>query len=167
MTPAHHCATLLLDVVDLRRSKTSTLLRLVYPLTVYSLYLAIVLLVVIVVSSVFSFSQELLTARTLAGFQNLIPNSCIVIRDSIPARIPAANLVVGDVVQLETGGRVPAGTSAQLRWNDARPFAAACGSPVCRGHIELHITICTATFPSLTVHSLLTLKICVSSHRPT
>ena len=67
------------------------------------------LLVVITVSSIFTFSQELLTAHTLAGFRNLIPGSCIVIRDGAPTRVAAAELVVGDVVQLETGGRVPAG----------------------------------------------------------
>lgn len=76
---------------------------------VFSLDLAIVLLVVIFVSSTFTFAQELATARTLASFRSLIPATCIVVRGGIPARVPSADVVVGDVVQLETGGRVPAG----------------------------------------------------------
>jgi sodium/potassium-transporting ATPase subunit alpha len=78
------------------------------PSNEYSLILALVLICVIVLSSLFSFYQDLSTSRILAGFRDLVPTTCIVIRGGVPVRLSAAELAVGDVVQLETGARIPA-----------------------------------------------------------
>ena len=56
-------------------------------------------------------TQEMSTSAVLASFRSLIPLTAIVIRGGVPARIKAHELVVGDIVQLETGQRVPAGAS--------------------------------------------------------
>ena len=56
----------------------------------------------------FTFYQEYQSSRVLAGFKDLLPSSCIVVRDGQPARMPAAALTVGDLIRLEAGVRVPA-----------------------------------------------------------
>jgi sodium/potassium-transporting ATPase subunit alpha len=39
---------------------------------------------------------------------NLLPENAVVMRDGQPKSIPSSELVVGDVVQLTTGQKVPA-----------------------------------------------------------
>lgn len=78
------------------------------PTNLYNLILAIVLIIVIVISSIFTFAQEQQATRILKGFQNLTPTNCVVIRDGAYKEILAANLVVGDTVVLQAGSRVPA-----------------------------------------------------------
>lgn len=46
--------------------------------------------------------------KILAGFSNLVPANCVVIRDGAYKEVPASKLVVGDCVVLQTGNRVPA-----------------------------------------------------------
>ncbi|CAM9381039.1 unnamed protein product, partial [Phaeothamnion confervicola] len=80
----------------------------------YNLCLSIVLLIVIFISGLFQFHQVwVITTRALAGFGMLVPPDCIVIRDGVPKRIPAECLVIGDIVTIESGGRVPAGEPTQ------------------------------------------------------
>eukprot|EP01042_Synura_sphagnicola_P000588 gene588-637_t len=43
----------------------------------------------------------------LSSFAALIPPDCVVVRDGKPTKISASELVVGDIVNLETGLRVP------------------------------------------------------------
>ena len=78
------------------------------PSNSYNLILAIALLVVIFLSGQFQFYQELTTSKALAGFHNLLPNDCIVIRNGDTLKLPASVLVIGDIVCLQTGARVPA-----------------------------------------------------------
>jgi sodium/potassium-transporting ATPase subunit alpha len=51
--------------------------------------------------------QELQATRILKGFATLVPSDCIVVRNGHPITITAAQLVVGDIVHLQTGSRVP------------------------------------------------------------
>lgn len=53
-------------------------------------------------------TQDVKSSRILSGFQSLVPPNCIVIRQGEPTRVPSKDLVVGDVVSLQTGVRVPA-----------------------------------------------------------
>lgn len=78
------------------------------PSNQYNLDLAIALLVVIFLSGLFQFYQEVQTSIALSTFSNLVPPDCIVIRDKQDISISPSNLVVGDVVRLESGIRVPA-----------------------------------------------------------
>lgn len=48
----------------------------------YGPALAIVILVVIILSALFTFLHELSFRKTLATFQDLVPPDCIVIRDN-------------------------------------------------------------------------------------
>ena len=42
------------------------------------------------------------------GFQNLLPPECLVIRDGQEQLLSSENLVVGDLIKIKTGIRLPA-----------------------------------------------------------
>ena len=44
----------------------------------------------------------------VAGFQNLLPDSCIVVRDGHEKSIMAPDIVNGDIIIIKNGTRVPA-----------------------------------------------------------
>ena len=63
---------------------------------------------VILVSGLFSFWQEVRVERILAALQGLLPQQCEVLRDGAVARLAAEALVPGDVLLLAQGDNVPA-----------------------------------------------------------
>jgi sodium/potassium-transporting ATPase subunit alpha len=63
---------------------------------------------VIVVNGAFSFWQEYRAEQALQALQNLLPHQVSVVRDGQTQRIPAAELVPGDVLLLEEGDAIPA-----------------------------------------------------------
>jgi magnesium-transporting ATPase (P-type) len=63
---------------------------------------------VVLLSAVFTLVQEASSAAAVAGFGRLVPATCIVLRSGTPRRVRTSALVVGDVVQLGVGQRVPA-----------------------------------------------------------
>jgi calcium-translocating P-type ATPase len=64
--------------------------------------------VVIVVNGVFSFFQEYRAERAVEALQELLPHEITVLRDGGEVRLPAVELVPGDLVRLEEGDQVPA-----------------------------------------------------------
>ncbi|MGZ4671187.1 MAG: cation-translocating P-type ATPase [Ilumatobacteraceae bacterium] len=70
--------------------------------------LAIAIVVVIIVNGVFAFIQEQRAERAAERLQDLLPAGVVVRRDGQPLIIDAADIVVGDVVVLSPGDRVPA-----------------------------------------------------------
>lgn len=54
------------------------------------------------------FVQEQRSEKSLEALNKLVPHHCHVVRDSITDHVLANNLVIGDVVTLTTGDRVPA-----------------------------------------------------------
>jgi calcium-translocating P-type ATPase len=64
--------------------------------------------VVILVSGVFSFWQEFRIERTLAALRELLPQQVDVLRDNKTVRLVADQLVPGDIVLLEQGKNIPA-----------------------------------------------------------
>lgn len=73
-----------------------------------SLYVPIIIYTMIVVMCYISFYQEREARRVVRGFQNLLPSQCVVIRDAAETTIDAESLVVGDVVRVRSGMRLPA-----------------------------------------------------------
>jgi sodium/potassium-transporting ATPase subunit alpha len=69
---------------------------------------AVAIVVVIVVSGVFSFWQEYRAEQTLASLRQLLPRRADVVRDGNAAEVPIEALVPGDVVLLESGDHIPA-----------------------------------------------------------
>uniref|UniRef100_A0A669BWI1 Sodium/potassium-transporting ATPase subunit alpha n=1 Tax=Oreochromis niloticus TaxID=8128 RepID=A0A669BWI1_ORENI len=72
------------------------------------LYLAIVLIAVVVVTGCFGYYQEFKSTNIIASFKNLVPQQALVIRDGQKNQINANELVVGDLVEIKGGDRVPA-----------------------------------------------------------
>ena len=63
---------------------------------------------VILVSGLFSFWQEYRIEQTLAALRKLLPRQVQVLREGKVARVPAEELVPGDIVLLEPGDNIPA-----------------------------------------------------------
>jgi calcium-translocating P-type ATPase len=70
--------------------------------------LGIAIFVVIVINGVFAFVQEQRAERAAERLQDLLPVGVVVRRDGQPLTIDASQVVVGDVVVLSPGDRVPA-----------------------------------------------------------
>jgi sodium/potassium-transporting ATPase subunit alpha len=66
------------------------------------------ILVVILVSGLFSFWQEFRVERTLAALRELLPQQVDVLRDGKAVRLHADSLVPGEIVLLEQGNNIPA-----------------------------------------------------------
>lgn len=81
------------------------------------------IIVVILISGLFSFWQEYRNEQTLAALARLLPQQVKVLRDDRCFAISAEHLVVGDVVLLEAGDSVPADcriiSAVEFRINDA------------------------------------------------
>ncbi|XP_069804972.1 potassium-transporting ATPase alpha chain 1 [Dendropsophus ebraccatus] len=73
-----------------------------------NLYLAVTLIAVVVVTGCFGYYQEFKSTNIIASFKNLVPQQATVIRDGEKFQINANQLVVGDLVEIKGGDRVPA-----------------------------------------------------------
>jgi magnesium-transporting ATPase (P-type) len=70
--------------------------------------LAVAIVIVVMVNGAFAFAQEYRADRAGRRLRELLPARVIVVRDGKRTVVDAAELVVGDVVALEAGDRVPA-----------------------------------------------------------
>ncbi len=68
--------------------------------------LSIAIAVIIVINGVFAFVQEYRADQAAARLRDLLPVRATVVRDGKPITISAVDLVVGDLVLLESGDRV-------------------------------------------------------------
>ncbi|NXP61376.1 ATP4A ATPase, partial [Chloropsis cyanopogon] len=73
-----------------------------------NLYLAVALIAVVVVTGCFGYYQEFKSTNIIASFKNLVPQQATVIRAGQVLQVNAAELVVGDLVEIKGGDRVPA-----------------------------------------------------------
>jgi len=73
-----------------------------------NLYLGIVLTAVVVITGLFSYYQEAKSSAIMESFKNLVPQYATVIRDGQKLTIPAEEVVVGDIVEVKGGDRIPA-----------------------------------------------------------
>jgi magnesium-transporting ATPase (P-type) len=76
---------------------------------------------VVVVNALIGFIQEGKAEKALDAVRGLLAEKAVVLRDGETLHISAVDLVVGDVVQLESGAKVP----ADVRIIEARNLAAA------------------------------------------
>lgn len=72
------------------------------------LYLGIVLAVVVIITGCFSYYQESKSSAIMESFKNLVPQYATVVRDGQKHTIPAEEVVVGDIVEVKGGDRIPA-----------------------------------------------------------
>jgi sodium/potassium-transporting ATPase subunit alpha len=73
-----------------------------------NLYLGVVLLVVVVITCYQTFAQEAKSDDLMAKFRAMVPDAATAIRDGTLQSVKAAHLVVGDLVRLTSGEKVPA-----------------------------------------------------------
>lgn len=73
-----------------------------------NLVLASALLIVVLLTCLMTYYQERQAANIMSALKSLIPQQTVVIRDGRESRVPATELVVGDLVRLGIGDRVPA-----------------------------------------------------------
>lgn len=72
------------------------------------LWLGLVLIVLILVTGMFSYYQDSKSSRIMESFQRMVPQQAKVLRDGERKELLVTELVVGDIVLLETGDRVSA-----------------------------------------------------------
>ncbi len=73
-----------------------------------NIFIAIALLGVVILNGSFTFIQEYQAERIMASFKNLMPPKTRVLRDGEIQEILATEIVVGDVIYLEEGDKIPA-----------------------------------------------------------
>ncbi|XP_046344177.1 sodium/potassium-transporting ATPase subunit alpha-like [Haliotis cracherodii] len=73
-----------------------------------NLYLGIVLTAVVVVTGCFSYYQEAKSSKIMDSFKNMVPQYAVAIRGGQKHNIHAEELVLGDIIDVKFGDRVPA-----------------------------------------------------------
>lgn len=73
-----------------------------------NLYLGIVLTAVVIVTGIFSYYQEAKSSAIMDSFKNLVPQFALVIRQGEKLTLRAEDIVVGDIVEVKFGDRIPA-----------------------------------------------------------
>ncbi|CAI5449972.1 unnamed protein product [Caenorhabditis angaria] len=73
-----------------------------------NLYLGIVLMTVVIITGCFQYYQESKSSKIMDSFKNMVPTFAIVHRDGQKQQIRTEELVVGDIVEVKGGDRVPA-----------------------------------------------------------
>nr|XP_009861357.1 sodium/potassium-transporting ATPase subunit alpha-3 [Ciona intestinalis]XP_026694217.1 sodium/potassium-transporting ATPase subunit alpha-3 [Ciona intestinalis]XP_026694218.1 sodium/potassium-transporting ATPase subunit alpha-3 [Ciona intestinalis] len=72
------------------------------------LYLGFVLVAVVVLTGIFQYYQESKSSKIMDSFKNMVPAQAIVIRDGEKCQILAEKIVIGDVVIVKGGDKIPA-----------------------------------------------------------
>ncbi|XP_010794637.1 LOW QUALITY PROTEIN: sodium/potassium-transporting ATPase subunit alpha-1-like [Notothenia coriiceps] len=73
-----------------------------------NLYLGVVLSAVVIITGCFSYYQEAKSSKIMDSFKNLVPQQALVVRDGEKKCINAEEVVVGDLVEVKGGDRIPA-----------------------------------------------------------
>ncbi|CAG0920322.1 unnamed protein product [Notodromas monacha] len=72
------------------------------------LYLGVVLSGVVIITGLFSYYQEAKSSRIMDSFKNILPQYATVFRQGQKMTVRADDLVLGDIVEVKYGDRVPA-----------------------------------------------------------
>lgn len=73
-----------------------------------NLYLGIIILMVVIFTGLFGFYQEAKNVKVMKGFADMMPSYARVIREGRHKLIPSAELVFGDLIEMNAGEIVPA-----------------------------------------------------------
>jgi len=73
-----------------------------------NLWLGIALTIVVVMTGCFSYFQEAKSSRIMDSFKNMVPQQAVAIRNGEKKTLNADQLVVGDIIDVKFGDRVPA-----------------------------------------------------------
>jgi sodium/potassium-transporting ATPase subunit alpha len=72
-----------------------------------NLALAVVLLVVVAVSALFNAYQDFSTSRVMQSIAGMLPSEVEIMRDGNSMKVPARDLVTGDILKIGLGNKVP------------------------------------------------------------
>ncbi|KAJ3050763.1 hypothetical protein HK097_008245 [Rhizophlyctis rosea] len=94
------------------------------PPSITNLALAILIIIVLILQASFAAFEDYSTGKVMSSILTLLPSECIVVREGNQSKIDAKQLVVGDVVLLSAGNKVPADmrlveTSGDVRFDRA------------------------------------------------
>ncbi|XP_040859119.1 sodium/potassium-transporting ATPase subunit alpha-4 [Ochotona curzoniae] len=73
-----------------------------------NLYLGIVLAIVVFITGCFSYYQEAKSSKIMESFKNMVPQKAMVIRGGEKMQIHVEDVVLGDLVEVKGGDRIPA-----------------------------------------------------------
>ncbi|KAG9464123.1 hypothetical protein GDO78_020458 [Eleutherodactylus coqui] len=73
-----------------------------------NLWLAIILIAVVVMTALFAYYQEAKSTNIMAGFKNMVPQQALVLRNGKRIEMIAEHLVMGDIVFVKGGDKIPA-----------------------------------------------------------
>ncbi|KAM9277629.1 sodium/potassium-transporting ATPase subunit alpha-1 [Cariama cristata] len=73
-----------------------------------NLYLGVVLSAVVIITGCFSYYQEAKSSKIMESFKNMVPQQALVVRNGEKISINAEGVVVGDLVEVKGGDRIPA-----------------------------------------------------------
>jgi sarco/endoplasmic reticulum calcium-translocating P-type ATPase/golgi membrane calcium-translocating P-type ATPase len=76
---------------------------------------AVTILAILIINAILGFVQEFRAERSMESLRSLTAPEARVLREGMEQRIPAADVVPGDIVLLEAGDRIP----ADVRWIQA------------------------------------------------
>jgi magnesium-transporting ATPase (P-type) len=74
----------------------------------YNLYIGVLLVIVIIVTCYETYSQEAKSDTLMEQFRALVPQQTSVIRDGVMKPTDTTELVIGDLIRLKAGDKVPA-----------------------------------------------------------
>ncbi|MBV6477624.1 MAG: Calcium-transporting ATPase 1 [Ignavibacteria bacterium] len=67
----------------------------------------IIILIIVILNAIIGFVQEYKAGKAMDALKKMVSFNTIVYRNGIPVTVPSSELVVGDVVMLESGNAVP------------------------------------------------------------
>ncbi|XP_011504584.1 PREDICTED: sodium/potassium-transporting ATPase subunit alpha-like [Ceratosolen solmsi marchali] len=73
-------------------------------------WFGIIIIIICMFSGIFAYIQETKNAKIMESFTRMVPLIAVVIRGGNRMQIPVQNLVVGDLIEIKMGDRIPADT---------------------------------------------------------
>ncbi|KAJ3441746.1 sodium/potassium-transporting atpase subunit alpha [Anaeramoeba flamelloides] len=108
-----------------------------------NLYVSIVLLFVVVITSVFSYTQQKKHEAILDDFKQFVPEFALVIRDGEQKQIVPSRVVVGDILLLKAGEKI----SADIRIISPNNFKVDNSSLTGESVAQIRSEMCTSKNP--------------------
>lgn len=73
-----------------------------------NLALGVVLIIVLFFQGAFNAWQDFSTSRVMSSIKEMLPSDVVILRDGNEVKLPASELVSGDIVHIGLGEKVPA-----------------------------------------------------------
>lgn len=71
-------------------------------------WLGIIIVLICIISGVFAYIQETKNTKVMESFKKMVPTFATVIRDGVKIRLATEELVLGDLVEIRLGDKIPA-----------------------------------------------------------